>query len=270
MKKIPVVLLMTFVLALSAQAVYADAVYESGNRFYEQHKRDLVELFKLFIADGEDGSVSLFEAPGKAKAIDTFENGERCSVSYTCLYNGDYWGLATISKTLKEGWVRMDELLVPYTGAVFREEYKNEFFPFEGTHEEIDIKDILVLWAWPGSGVIREEFDWYDTMSFPNVNIDYAYRDDQDLEWVYISWFDHDVQNVWICVSDPSNRDLPVLKPAPDPVPWVPEATHVDIGGARGVGGSGTPVYTIVIIIALLTVVVVCTVLLIKRLYKPQ
>jgi len=68
----------------------------------------------------------------------------------------------------------------------------------------------------------------------------------------------------WVCLSDPMNYDLPAMDPMPAPSPWVSETKHTDISTVKS---NNSPIILIVIIVA---AVVVGTVLLIRKLYKPN
>ena len=259
MKKFAIVSAMICLLLLSSQAVYADAVFESGNSFFERNKGQMVSQSRKVFANSEAGSVQLKRTPSAIGSVGELENGERSYVMSTCLYQGDYWGLVS-NPYGGYDWARMDELLVVYDGVAFREECGEEFYPWEGEPGNIEAADALILWEWPGSGEIYHEDDFYSGQGLWGLVFEYAYLDEQGMEWGFIERYGQGFNNLWVCISDPSNRDLPALKPATDPAPWTPKTPHVEIGG-----GGGAPVIIVIIVAA----VVVCTLLLLRRFYKP-
>ena len=260
MKKVLVVLLMTCLLALSAQAVYADVISETNNDFYLKYREYIIPLDREFIADGEAGHVAAMDAPGAGKETGTIENGEYLYVEYSCLYDGEYWGL---TYAYGYAWVRMAELLVLYDDIAFREEFADEIYPYEGDLEAVYQAGAAVLWAWPGSGVVFFEFD----MSRGDGTwVPYAYIDEHGLEWGLLNYYG---RSAWICISDPMNRDLPVREPMPGPAKWVSETEHVDISTIPGndiINRNNAPVFIAVLVAA----VVIGTILLIRRFFKPN
>ena len=247
-------------LAGSSQAVYADVVLDPENKFFNKYFAYMIPLEREFIANGEAGYVTAMEEPGSKFEIVTLENGESCYITYTCLYEGEYWGISYVWTEERSGygWLKMDELLVLYDQLAFEEEHETGFYDFDGELDEIISTGSVVIWDWPGSG---------------NVNFTYEIFESDRL-WVYTAWKDGDGREwgrlnfygryAWICISDPMNYDLPLMDPMPAPATWVSETTHAEISTAKV---NSSPVVLIMIIVAAL---VAGTVLLIKLLYNPK
>jgi hypothetical protein len=87
------------------------------------------------------------------------------------------------------------------------------------------------------------------------------YTDPQGRVWGFIGYL-YGHRNIWVCLSDPLNSDIPAFNPAPPPTPWEPTLEHVDIG---------EPVSGTVVIIAVLVVLVTGgTAVLIKVLWRGK
>jgi len=257
MKKLILALMVVFLLAGSSQAVYADVVVEPDNTFFDKYYTYMVPLDREFIVNGEAGYTQAQSAPNKQNVIGTFQNGHKCYITYSCLYDGEYWGISYIGE-IGYGWFRMDDLLVLYDETAFEKEHAAAFYDYTGGMEEILEAGSVIIWEWPGSGVTLYTLDIFEG---DNFSISRAYTDGNGLEWGYLDFFG---RGGWVCVSDPMNYDLPALDPMPAPAKWVPGAGHKDISAAEK---SGSPVLLIVIIVAAL---VAGTVLLIKLLYDPK
>ena len=245
---------------LSVNAAFADVIVESDNLFYKRHSDECVFLGRLFAANGAEGFVAVMEAPDSGKEAGKIENGETVWLQFSCLYDGDFWGLSERFS----GWVRIDQLLVLYDYVAFAEEHQDEFYPYRGGYDEIVKAGSAVLWAWPGADEPLWIVEDIDNMVF---TIGQAYRDGEGREWGFIVYA-HGYSDEWICISDPANRDIPAFNPAPAPAVWVSDTEHVDIykhGGKPGLGGK-----MLTVIIVLVAAVVVVTVVLIKRFWKPN
>ena len=253
-KRYIVFLLLTVTLsALFAPIAYADLITWPENDFYKQHHSQIVYLGRSFTANGEDGSVAVKQAPGSKSDIATIQNSEVVYIQYSCLYDGDYWGF-TFEYS---GWVELDQTLVLYDYVAFEEDHLLEFHSYTGDYAEIKELRAAVAWPWPGSEAPLWTFEDLDTENF---NVAYAYADDQGREWGFVTYL-YGSRNIWICLSDPLNRDMPVFHPAQEPSVWKSETVYSDIGK------SWNP--PIVLIIVLVAALAIGTVILIKIFWKP-
>ena len=98
-----------------------------------------------------------------------------------------------------------------------------------------------------------------------NFYVIYAYTDIQGREWGFVTYL-YGSQNIWVCLSEPLNRNLPVLNPEPEPDIWASETVHVDIKQYV----SETEFGALIVIIALVMMLVACTAVLIKVFWKPN
>ena len=247
--------LLCFLLA-PALTAYADAIAISENDFYNRHRGECVFLGRNFSANGEEGRVFVVNAPGSKKEIATIKNGETIYFEYSCLYEGGFWGLSPGLDV----WADLSQFLVLYDFIAFEEEHLGEFYPYEGDYGEIEKAGRALAWPWPGADAplwaiedIELEYFWADC----------AWRDEQGREWGFFS-YSRGGSDIWICLSDPENRDLASFNPGAGPEPWESETEHTNIS-AQG----GLPIILIIVIV-LVAAVVLSTVLLIRKFWKPN
>ena len=220
-------------LLFSAFTAQASASALPENDFFHRHRDDCVYLGRSFRVNGADGFVSAKKEPGSKTEIAVFENGKALYLEYSCLYKGEFWGLASFlnpDETAKEyllyGWVRISELLVFYDYVAFEEEFFAGFYQYGGDYEEIKKAGQMIAWTWPGSGIKLWTILNITAIDF---RVSRAYTDAAGNEWGFIAHI-YDSDNIWVCLSDPVNTDLPALKPPPEPQAWESETGHTDIG----------------------------------------
>jgi hypothetical protein len=247
-------------------AARADVLFEPNNDFYTRHRNECVVLGRQFYANGEIGYVSLSAEPGSKDEGDIIENGEILDIMFTYNHNGETWGVTEIyspDKSYDEwsnGWIPMDQLLLVYDFISFDEEHQNEYYHYDGTFKETDEATEIVFWTWPGSGVERSAYmdeAWIADISGA-IDRYKIYKDEEGREWGFISYL-YAIRNVWVCISDPSNHDIPAFNQEPPPELWKPGEMETS---------KGVPMPVILII--LVTVLVVGTAILIKIFWKPN
>ena len=242
-----------FILA-APLSVYADAIAVSNNDFFEKHTDKIIYLGRSFCANGESGSVSVKKAPGARSDLTKLENGEVVYIGFSCLYDGDFWGFAGAFG----GWFRLDQMLVLYDYIAFEEEHMGEFYKYEGDFSEIDSVGAAIVWPWPGADAPLWTIEGFNSNTFW---VTHAWTDSDGREWVFFDYRSGS-RNLWICLSDPVNPDIPVFNPAPAPSVWVSETEHVDI--ARTGNSSVVP------IIVLVAAVAAGTIVLIRIFWRPK
>ena len=252
-KRFFTVLVVSFLL-LPAIAAYADVLIEPSNDFFNHHRSDCIYLGRSFYAVGEDGTVSVKKAPNSNDNIAFIESAEIIYVDYSCLYKGNFWGFAQ----RYNGWIKLDEFLVLYDYVAFEEEHLDNFYTYKGDYAELKKTRAAVAWSWPGAESPLWTIENIDTTNF---RVLYAYKDAQGREWGFVTYL-YGSPNIWFCLSDPLNKDIPVFNPAPVPMVWESETAHNDIGE------SGNPALTLIII--LVAILVMGTVILINVLWKPN
>ena len=248
-----VFLFVCFLLA-SPLVAYADLIAEPENDFYERNASQIIYLGRSFAASGEDGSVAVKQRPGSGGNTAKLQNGEVVYIQYSCLYNGDYWGF-----TFKpSGWVKLDQMLVLYDYVAFEEEHLDEFYSYGGDYAGIKETRAALAWQWPGSEAPLWTITDLDTENF---RVSHAWTDEQGREWGFVAYL-YGSRDIWFCLSEPLNRDIPVFNPAPAPEPWVSDTEHSDIDDD---GHS-----MLVVIVILVAGLAIGTIVLIKVFWKPN
>jgi len=228
--------------------------------FYKQHQNRIVYLGRSFSANGEDGSVLVKREPGSRNNIATLQNGTVAYMQYSCLYDGDFWGF-----TLEySGWVKLSEMLVLYDYVAFEEEYFDDLYIYSGDYAVINETRSALAWPWPGASAPLWTIEDLNT---DNFRVAYAYTDNDGRVWGFVTYL-YGSRNVWFCLSDPLNRDIPAFNPAPAPSIWESETAHVDIRQYINEQKSETSI--LVVIIALVVALVGGTAILIRVVWKPN
>jgi hypothetical protein len=262
---------MFILLALSIVLMYplaaqADIILEPRNDFYGQHSSECIYLGRSYYANGPGGSVSVKEAPGMKKEVAVIENSEKILIQYTYNHSGQDWGTVFLGgwdNGNQDGWIPMEQLLLVYDFMSFDEEHQDEYYPYSGDYEELFAPGDMVLWAWPGSGVVEWilEEEWRDAELDRNFLKDSrAYKDSAGREWVYTGYM-YGARNTWACLSDPFSTDITAFNPQPPPPElWQP--------GDAGTHPSGLSLPVLIII--LVAVLVAGTAVLIRVFWKKK
>jgi hypothetical protein len=258
----------------------SDVIYEPENDFYLSKKSECVRLNRGFYANGHNGVISLKTEPGGSKEITLLKNGEIIYISHTYNKNGEIWGLTGIYPWKNQtrtyyGWVRMDQLLLAYDFISFEEEYGHEFYDFDGSPDALIEAEKIVFWTWPGAGVFTRVlgppqkeriFDTYFDSGSEQIKreiLPHAYMDSEGREWVFISDYMKYDSNVWVCLSNPSNTDIPVFNAEPEPTLWKSDVVY-----PAPEPQAGLPLLTFIII--LVAALVVITAVLIRVFWKKN
>jgi hypothetical protein len=243
------------VMLLPTFVVYADLITEPDNDFFDRNKNECVYLGRSFIANGADGFVQVKTEPESNRRDPEIENGEVIFMDYSCLYKGKFWGFTE----QHSGWVQIDgQLLVMYDYVAFEEDNLKDFYTYKGDYAEIKETRAAVAWPWPGADSPLWTIEDLDTINF---RVLHAYKDKQNREWGFVTYL-YGSPNIWFCLSDPLNKNIPAFNPAPQPSIWVSETAHNDVGK------TGTSALTLVIV--LVVTLVIGSKILIKVFWKPN
>jgi hypothetical protein len=254
-------------LFLSAIAANADVLPISRRReprenaFLVKHKEQCVPLGRYFIANGANGTVSVKKEPGARRDSGTLKNGERFSVQSTCLYQNEYWGHIW----QRDGWVKMDQLLLPYDHVSFAKDHADKIYPYTRGPLQIIWMAKIVIWLWPGSDAERESIE----LPLTRLGISHGYKDEKGREWGFVPTAGSRGsvrRNFWICLSDLANANIEAFNPAPEPSVWKPETAHVDIKPLKGKATGGT-VSALALIIGLMMALVGGTIVSVRRVF---
>ena len=258
MLKRTIAILVVCLFLMPSFTAYADVIVEPENDFYARYKSHIIYLGRSFTANGEGGSVSVKKEPGARGDMAILPNGSATYIQYSCLYDGDFWGF-TFEHS---GWIKLDQMFVLYDYVAFAEDHLDELYLYTGDYAEIKKDAAAVVWPWPGAESSLWTFEDLDT---DNFRVSLAYKDKDGREWGFVTYL-YGNRNIWICLSDPLNRDLPALIPEPEPTVWVSETAHVDI--KQYSPEKERPILAVIIV--LVTVLVIGTAVLIKIFWKPN
>jgi len=258
-KRLIIFLLIT---VLTPTVVYADSIWLPESSFYESHRRSCEYVFRNFYVVDDSGSVSVKKEPGSKDEVGVIENGEIIQIFYSYDNKGAIWGMTTINSPGVDyydwpaGWVPMDSLLVVYDYISFAEEYGDGFRIYEGDLSELDGEGEVVLWEWPGSGVILSVLPehWFKRRMYDG----FVYTDGDGRDWLFLTTASQSYRNVWVCLSDPFNPEMPAFNAAP-PYVWQP--------GGKEIPDSGiNDLYLVIIAVAVLAL---GTAIMIRLFWKP-
>ena len=253
-----------------------DSVYVAEKCFREANR--------FFSPDSPDGFVSVKENPGSAYEVSRIENGTYTHIYVAYIHEGKLWGAVENGEKHLRGWVLMDGMAAEYDYKSFEEEYGASFYHIDNIDKanklEEEIKKVgkVVLWSWPGSGMVRGILHNEDINKLGFFYSD-AYKDSEGKEWIFDSFLfldDISYYNVWICVSDPDNEDIPVFSSgrrlltseeiAPskaDGSAYSPKYDHIDGNSSNGIPPA------LLMIIILVCGVIISSVVLILVFWRP-
>ena len=258
-----IILIVLNILFIPVLAVNADVILEPENDFYSRNEKECVYLGRSFCAARGDRTVYAKKAPDSNENVADFVIPGNIYVEYSCLYKGEYWGLASVFSEESGwrrlyGWIKLSEFYVLYDYVAFDEDFSEEFYAYKGDYAEIKKTRAAAAWPWPGADSPIWTVVDLDTANF---SVLHAYKDGQGREWGFVTYL-YGSRNIWVCLSDPLNKDIPAFNPAPGPAIWKPDTAHIDIGK------SGNPALAVIII--LVGSLAVGTAILIKLLWKPE
>ncbi|MCL2672048.1 MAG: hypothetical protein FWF10_08430 [Clostridiales bacterium] len=174
-------------------------------------------IARYFSPNNPAGFVSAKESPGSDHEVFTLENGAYCHVWATFYFKETLWGcIENEDNRFLYGWVPMDQMHAEYDSTVFKEEFRDSITYKKEAELSLDClieADNLVLWAWPGSGLIVDIAYGEGIGSKLFLYRVETYVDAEGREWVYDSLFytgKGHVYDVWICISDPTNEDISI------------------------------------------------------------
>lgn len=209
-----VAVIMLVLLKISTQIVFADVVVgppERKDEFYEKHSSECNKEYKAYITDGMKGYVTVWLSPKKHVKVTTIYNKSRIYVYYTYRdKNNELWGYIKDS----HGWVKMDEITRNQDGSAFNEEYHEQFRKYNGEFDNHIPTYSIILWSYPGSGVIVEVLE----NDLDTKNLTYTYEDKNHRLWCYYDKAGDyggglGVDRIvgWVCITEPDQTDLPVI-----------------------------------------------------------
>lgn len=232
----------------------ADLIWEPEDAFYERHRDECVYENRVYELAGYDGSVTLWSAPN-GTVLEELPNGGQGTVQFRWSGDSVEWGyLYNVLEDWQEGgWVPMDDLALVYDSRQFLEDHASEIV--EGDPAPADF-DFAVCYSYPGgpvSGNLREHKEYAPfSKTFTTL-----YTDENGLRWGYVGYY-MGRRDSWVCLDDPRNEHLDAAIVTPEPSP-------AQLRGAPTVTPGATEKMPLVLAGVLVALVVVVTLLVIRR-----
>ena len=240
MKRLWTCLLTLVTLLALTPAARADVLWEPDNNFYEKHADECTYIGRSYYANGPEGFVTLYDAPGGSIVEGQYRNGFTLHV----YFKYEDWGCITVfgDEGQVDGWAPLSELTLIYDHIAFEEEYAEQIRDYNGEFANYD-GDAAVINFFPYPGAPAEqltrsmETDMMDVMA--NLTgtaenqsyISKVFTDENGLTWGYVNYM-YGHLNSWFCLDEPDGADFPVrevsaaeLIPAQEPT--LPAAAYV-------------------------------------------
>ena len=247
MKRIGTCLLALMILAVLAVPARADLLWEPyGDNFFERHRDEMELVIRDFLANGEDGFVTLWDTPGGKKAVAQYENGKTL-----CVYNTYRdWGLITVWEETEPGgwhetygWTPLADLSLVYDNISFQEEYADEIRPYRGEFSGYQGSlDQVNAYEYPGAPEAkahpRLEDNRAENTGPGAAVIKQVFTDEEGLTWGHIPYYYG--SNIWFCLDDPCGsgfpvRQVPVVEYTPPQAPAADYVPYILVGGVVAV-----------------------------------
>lgn len=200
--------LLTF-LSLGA-AARADILWEPDNTFYEKHREECTYNGRSYYANGAEGFVTLYDAPGGSAVTAQYENG-----TALCVYwQYQDWGCITVwDETQLNGWVPMSDLYLIYDYISFEEAWGSHFRAYDGEFADYEAKEGDEFWLWehPNAygpkSTLKVDQNIMDALQgrgdWANSAISHVYTDRNDETWGFVGYL-YGMRNFWILLDNPT------------------------------------------------------------------
>ena len=264
---IVVLLLLVVSLTMPTIIAHADVLVEPNNDFYYRNRNRMEYMGRNFYANGENGYITLVIEPNAAREVASFKNSEMIHIMFTYDDNGVVWGVTQLYvegvnfEDRPTGWVQMNQLYVVYDSGAFMDAHSAAISEREFNLAKLDFDGDMVMWTWPGSGVFNGKFNTQGLFGDDETNMNHGitvYTDADGREWGYLGYF-YGWRNVWVCLDDPSNPNIPAFNPAPE-LNLIPAADPPAInlsGGTRSSLSMPMIAITLVALVAIVSLVLI-------------
>lgn len=203
---------LALLLSLAAPA-RADSLWEPNNRFYERHADECQYLGRSFYANGAEGYITLWDAPGGYLVKGQFSNGFILWV----YYQFEDWVYAVVWGDEGEisGWAPIEDFALEYDHLSFAEEYADAIYPYCGQFADYDgDAEEIVFYEYPGAPVskdVRKAAWGLDELIGRGGDsyIQSIFVDEDGRTWGYVGYLYGRI-NGWFCLDEPEGRNFPV------------------------------------------------------------
>lgn len=240
-------------------SAFADLLWVPDDDYFYANDSECDYVGRRFILNGDSGTVAVYKKPAGKSTVAVLPNGCRMFVSFSTEKDGRVWGVIQFSYdengqpvpnysakadgAVYTGWVSMDSLSLVYDYQSFCDEYGDEFYDYAGSADDLTGKD-LVVWNYPGGTANEDTMHVQEDSSGMELSFDSCWTDENGLEWASFGYY-YGWRNLWVCLSDPTNRSLPHVERGEPLV-----LTEPDASGVEQPGGAGVSVYLTVAAIA--------------------
>ena len=203
---------LALLLSLAAPA-RADSLWEPNNSFYERHADECQYLGRSFYANGAEGYITLWDAPGGYLVKGQFSNGFILWV----YYQFEDWVYAVVWGDEGEisGWAPIEDFALEYDHLSFAEEYADAIYPYCGQFADYDgDAEEIVFYEYPGAPVskdVRKAAWGLDELIGRGGDsyIQSIFEDEDGRTWGYVGYLYGRI-NGWFCLDEPEGRNFPV------------------------------------------------------------
>lgn len=204
-------LVMLFTLAAVARA---DVIWEPENNFYERHRDECTYAARQYYANGPDGFVTLYDAPGSSSYSAQYENG---AVLNSQFQYQDWLYLYVWNNGREDGgWVPLSELYLIYDYISFEEEYGSLFQPYNDEFADYDGPvEGIGLYEYPYSSFKstlhtgqEQLLDCLRGTADTHSYISQVYYDEESGDiWGYVGYM-QGYRNFWVCLNNPTGEGI--------------------------------------------------------------
>lgn len=204
------ILMLSALLSLCATA-RADVLWSPRNdHFFEQHYDQCEYIGRQFYANGDEGFITLWDAPGGTRVVHQFPNGYTLWV----YYQYEDWVCAVVWGDEGEisGWASIEDFALRYDYLCFAEEYGDQIYPYDGQFAGYDGNAAeIVFYEYPGAPepkAVWEAAEVLDQLTGTDSYIASTFTDEDGRTWGYVAYL-FGSRNLWFCLDEPEGRDFP-------------------------------------------------------------
>ena len=202
-------------LALSLAApARADVLWSPrDDHFFEQHYDQCDYIGRQYCANGDEGFITLWDAPEGTQVVHQFQNGFTLWV----YYQYEDWVCAAVWGDEGEisGWAPIGDFALKYDYLCFAEEYGDQIHPYDGQFKDYDGGAAeIVFYEYPSAPVskdVRKAAWGLDELIGRGGDsyIQSVFVDEAGLTWGFVGYLYGRI-NAWFCLDDPGGTDFPV------------------------------------------------------------
>ena len=245
MKRLLSLLVCIVLCVVLAAPVFADVLWVPENDFLHSHESECeyvdrgfsVKNYGLsaqellerqyancgYVVNSPKGYTWVYEDPESGKALAQALNGTVFAVAWT--YQGQ-WGVVEfhLSDDVaisgyghdQTGWIKLEDCYAYYNADTFRNEHfkqlKYDQEAVEAFIESLEMDQALQFYSYPGSGEITSQLSVRSEDALNEIkntfDPDMMFQDENGLWWGHVGKY-FGVRRDWLCLSDPTNANLP-------------------------------------------------------------